>query len=55
MPVVIEGGAGSLDHLRQGFQAGADGVGVGTMLVFSDNNIVKIKRYLAERGCRVRV
>lgn len=55
VPVIIEGGVGSLDHLCQGFQAGADGVAIGTMLVFSDNNILKIKRYLAGRGCRVRV
>lgn len=55
VPVVLEGGAGTLEHVRAAYDAGADGVALGTMLVFSDNNIVKIKRYLAGRGCRVRV
>ncbi len=55
VPVVIEGGAGSLDHLAAALEAGADGVAVGTMLVFADNNLVKIKRYLGGRGCNMRV
>ena len=55
VPIVLEGGAGTLAHVRDAYEAGADGVALGTMLVFSDNNLVKIKRYLAGRGCRVRV
>ncbi len=54
VPIVLEGGAGTLEHLDAAFAAGADGVAVGTMLVFSDNNLVKIKRYLADRGRNVR-
>ncbi len=54
VPVVLEGGAGTLDHLKAAYAAGADGICVGTMLVFSDNNLVKIKRYLAGRGSNIR-
>ena len=50
VPVILEGGAGDLEHLDAAMEAGADGVALGTMLVFSDNNLVKIKRYLAAEG-----
>lgn len=55
VPVIVEGGAGTLDHLGEAMSAGADGVAVGTMLVFSDNNLVKIKRYLAAAGHDMRI
>lgn len=55
VPVILEGGAGSLDHLSQALGRGADAVAVGTMLVFSDNNLVKIKRYLAADGHDMRI
>ena len=55
IPVIIEGGAGSLEHLDQAFASDADGVAIGTMLVFSDNNLVKIKRYLAQKGHQMRL
>ncbi len=55
VPVILEGGAGTLDQLGEAMTAGADGVAVGTMLVFSDNNLVKIKRYLAAAGHDMRI
>ena len=55
VPIVAEGGAGTLDHLSQALDAGASGVAVGTMLVFSDNNLVKIKRYLRSCRCAIRL
>jgi cyclase len=55
IPVTAEGGAGTLEHLAEGLHAGASGVAVGTMLVFSDNNLVKIKRYLQSRDCAMRI
>lgn len=54
VPIVLEGGAGTLAHLREAFESGASGIAVGTMLVFSDNNILKLKRFLANEGCNVR-
>lgn len=55
VPVILEGGAGTLDQLGETMSAGADGVAVGTMLVFSDNNLVKVKRYLAAAGHDMRI
>ncbi|MEG3618549.1 imidazole glycerol phosphate synthase cyclase subunit [Magnetovibrio sp. PR-2] len=55
VPVILEGGAGTLDHLAEAFQAGADAVCAGTMLIFSDNNLVKVKRYLASQGIDMRL
>lgn len=54
VPIILEGGAGSLAHLDDAFKAGVEAVGLGTMLVFSDNNIFKLKQYLDRRGHQVR-
>lgn len=54
VPIVIEGGAGSLSHLDLAFAHGVEALGIGTMLTFSDNNIFKIKEFLASRGHSVR-
>lgn len=54
VPVILEGGAGSLADLDRGFSSGVDAIALGTMLVFSDNNIVKLKQYLINRGHPVR-
>jgi len=54
-PLILEGGAGKLQHIADAFRAGASAVALGTMLVFGDNNIVKIKRYLAKEGFPVRL
>jgi hypothetical protein len=35
-------------------KAGADSIGLGTLLVFSDNNLVKVRRYLAGASLKVR-
>ena len=53
-PVVIEGGAGKLDDLVDAYRSGADGVAIGTMLVFSDYNLVKIKAHLKSHAIEVR-
>lgn len=54
VPIVLEGGAGILDHVFEAFAAGADGVCLGSILVFADNNLIKVKSYLTDRGCNVR-
>lgn len=54
VPIILEGGAGTLKHLDEAFAAGVMAVGLGTMLVFSDNNIFKLKQFLGVRGHQVR-
>jgi len=46
VPIILEGGAGSLDHVAAAMRAGVDSVALGTLLVFSDNNLVKVRRFL---------
>jgi cyclase len=55
VPIVFEGGADSLDHLDEALAAGADALAIGAMLVFSDNNIMKVKRFLAGRSHAMRI
>ena len=54
-PLILEGGAGKLQHIAEAFREGASAVALGTMLVFGDNNIVKIKRYLQQQGFPVQL
>jgi imidazole glycerol-phosphate synthase subunit HisF len=54
VPLVLEGGAGSLAHCDAALRAGADAIALGTLLVFSDYNLVKIGRYLTSCGHRMR-
>lgn len=55
LPLVLEGGAGTLEHLSLALAAGVDALALGTMLVFSDNNIIQIKRHLKNAGHEVRI
>lgn len=55
VPVIAEGGAGNPQHIAEAFDAGASAVAIGAMLAFSDWNIVKIKKYLRQRGYEVRL
>jgi cyclase len=54
-PLIVEGGASSLDDLADMFATNADAVAVGALLVFADNNLVKVRRYLAGTGAAMRV
>jgi len=55
VPVILEGGAGSLDQIATALEAGADAVALGTMLVFSDNNLHKVKSFLKNAGLEIRL
>lgn len=55
LPIILEGGAGTLDHLVAAMAAGADALALGTMLVFSDNNIIQVKRFLKNAGYPIRL
>jgi cyclase len=55
VPIILEGGAGSLDQIAAAMKAGVDAVALGTMLVFSDNNIYKVKSFLKNAGLEMRL
>jgi len=54
VPIILEGGAGSLQQVAEAFRSGADAVALGTMLVFSDNNIFKIRAFGKNAGLDIR-
>lgn len=53
-PVVIAGGAGKLKHVKDAFEAGADGVCVSSMFAFSDKSPIKLRSWLVSEGVNVR-
>jgi len=56
VPVIASGGAGTLEHLRQGVVDGkADAVLVASMFHFGRHTIGEAKAYLRERGVDVRI
>ncbi|MDP2701096.1 MAG: HisA/HisF-related TIM barrel protein, partial [Candidatus Rokubacteria bacterium] len=56
VPVIASGGAGTLEHLRQGVVDGkADAVLVASMFHFGRHTISEAKAYLRERGVDVRI
>jgi len=54
VPIVLEGGIGAFEQIASAMAAGADSVALGTLLVFTDANLVKIRRYLQNAGIEVR-
>ena len=55
IPVVASGGAGSPEHLRQAFEAGADAALAASIFHYNEYSIPATKAYLAERGVPVRI
>ena len=49
-PLILEGGLGNLEHISECCKAGLDSFGIGAMIFFADNNLFKIKNYLANQG-----
>ena len=54
VPVVIAGGCGKLDHVKQAFAAGADGIAISSMFFFSDKSPIKLRSWLVSEGATVR-
>ena len=54
IPVVASGGAGSPEHLRQAFEAGADAALAASIFHYGEYTIPETKVYLSERGIAVR-
>ena len=54
VPVVLAGGCGKLDHVKQAFNAGADAVAISSMFFFTDKSPIKLRSWLVSEGCNVR-
>ena len=56
IPVIASGGAGNLEHLRDGLRIGrADAVLAASIFHFREYTIAEAKRYLQNVGLRVRL
>lgn len=55
IPCIFEGGIGNLDQLDLFFSSGLISIGLGSLITFSDYNIVKIKHHLINKNFNVRV
>lgn len=54
VPVIASGGAGTLEHLREGFESGAAAVLAAGIFHFGQYSVRQAKQYLRERGVLVR-
>ena len=54
VPVIASGGAGTLDHLVAGLQAGADAVLVASIFHYGQHTVAEAKAALAAAGLPVR-
>ena len=54
VPVIASGGVGALDDFKHAFDAGASAVGAGSIFHFTDQNIIKTRKFLWNAGVPVR-
>ncbi|MHB8422720.1 MAG: imidazole glycerol phosphate synthase subunit HisF [Leptospirales bacterium] len=54
VPVIASGGAGSMEHFREAFDAGADAALAASLFHFGELTVPSLKEYLLRRGASVR-
>ncbi len=54
IPCIFEGGIGKLEDIAMCIQNGIDSLAIGTIIIFSDCNIIKIKHFLKNLKHKVR-
>ncbi|HEU0030915.1 MAG TPA: imidazole glycerol phosphate synthase subunit HisF [Kofleriaceae bacterium] len=55
IPVIASGGVGTLAHLAEGLEAGADAVLAASIFHFGQHTIREAKDFLVERGLEIRI
>lgn len=55
IPVIASGGAGSMEHFKDAFLAGADAALAASIFHFKEIEILALKRYLSQNGVSVRI
>lgn len=55
VPVIVAGGAGTLDHLLDAFKLGVDAVACGSLFNFGDNSPIRAKAYLRNHQVPLKV
>ncbi len=55
VPVIASGGAGSMEHIKDTFNCGADAALAASIFHYKEIDIMDLKRYLKEEGIAVRL
>jgi cyclase len=55
VPVIASGGAGSMEHIKDTFEAGADAALAASIFHFKEIEIMDLKKYLQKNGISVRI
>ncbi len=55
IPVIASGGVGTLDHLKEGIEAGASAVLAASIFHYGEHTIPEAKAYLKKSGIHVRI
>jgi imidazole glycerol-phosphate synthase subunit HisF len=54
IPLIASSGAGTLNHCKEAFEAGASAITISSMFLFSDHSPIKVRTFLASNGIVVR-
>lgn len=55
IPVIASGGAGTMQHIKEAFEAGADAALAASIFHFQEIGIMELKQYLHNEGIPVRI
>jgi imidazole glycerol phosphate synthase subunit hisF len=55
IPVIASGGAGKIEHFKEVFEANADAALAASIFHFKEIEILELKRFLANKGLKVRL
>ncbi|MDD3835913.1 MAG: imidazole glycerol phosphate synthase subunit HisF [Sulfurimonas sp.] len=55
VPVIASGGAGTMEHIKDAFEAGADAALAASIFHYKEIDIMELKRYLSENNIPVRL
>jgi cyclase len=55
IPVIASGGAGTMEHILQAFQNGADAALAASIFHYKEIEILKLKEFLRDNGIGVRI
>jgi cyclase len=55
VPVIASGGAGTMEHIREAFESGADAALAASIFHYKEIDIMDLKRYLNSNGIAVRL
>jgi len=54
IPIIASGGVGTLEHFKEGFKVGASAIAAGSIFHFTDQSIIKTRKFLVDAGYKVR-